>query len=1134
MLKNLISPSSNLYRLLTNIDNHIPVSVFGVGRHEKILILDQFSETKLIVAVSDDDAVSYYETLCDEGKSVDLLINNLETDVSKFSSVSQINTLKTLQDVITGNVDYVVISPKVLLDKLPSVNGIKDSIMSLEVGKSYDIQHLSRQLIRMGYKRDDIVNESLEFSIKGDMLMIYPINSEYPIKISFFDDQIEFIKSYNPDTQQLVDELDIVDIYSVNFLTQQAVDIPRPKYNNREAEDNFDSIMLDINSQLDMGVMPVWAKVYYDDYIHSILDYFDNQLVVFDNPKLILNAITEALSDNKSTFKDNFEQGLVTDKHRDFYFRDNQLFDFSTLKCGLVAFQNINNANNIFKPHAVFSIPTTPQLNYGYNKSTLYNDMARQIWLGYTVIIYAENKELANKLFDMFLPKNVSTQIINSFSQVQKNSINLILKSSSISCCFDEDKLIFIGLKTQKQKVKTNKTASTNYDIFMPEVGDYVVHSTYGIGKCVGITQLNVKNAKKDYIEIEYRNNDKLFLPVENIDSISKYVGGEKPRLNKLGSTEFLKTKQKVREGIRQLTFDLKRLYAERSQIQGICFPKDDEIQLEFEKACPYSLTADQEKAVNDMKNDMQSTRVMDRLICGDVGYGKTEVAIRGTFKAVMAGYQVMVLCPTTILSEQHFNTFESRLKPFGVRCEVLNRFKTNKECESILQEFLDGNIDVLIGTHKLLSEKVKPKNLGLLILDEEQRFGVEHKEKIKRFKTNIDVLTLSATPIPRTLHSALIGIKDVSIIGTPPCGRVPIITTVTEANDSVVISAINRELERDGQVLIIYNRVETIYEYAKYIKSLIGDDIAIDIAHGQMDERSLEKAILKLYNGDTKILISTTLIENGVDLPRANTLIVNNADMLGLGQLYQLKGRIGRSDRQGYAVFMYDKNRVLTEEAYKRLGAIVEYSGLGNGYKIAMRDLEIRGAGSLFGAEQSGHIESVGYSMYLSLLNETLKESKGQSINQLNDVKIDCYFDANLPNYYVENSSNRIEIYTEIAKLTSEEDVSKYIEKLEFNFGSVPSEVVNLMYVAVIKNACAGLDIRKISIGTKSTSITFNNSSPSLLNAITQVMSNSNYDMVLNLENLPIITINNDANLLINMKNIKNLLKVLYEIINK
>ena len=504
--------------------------------------------------------------------------------------------------------------------------------------------------------------------------------------------------------------------------------------------------------------------------------------------------------------------------------------------------------------------------------------MARQIWLGYTVIIYAENKELANKLSDMFLPKNVSTQIINSFSQVQKNSINLILKSSSLSCCFDEDKLIFIGLKTQKQKVKTNKTVSTNYDIFMPEVGDYVVHSTYGIGKCVGITQLNVKNAKKDYIEIEYRNNDKLFLPVENIDSISKYVGGEKPRLNKLGSTEFLKTKQKVREGIRQLTFDLKRLYAERSQIQGICFPKDDEIQLEFEKACPYSLTADQEKAVNDMKNDMQSTRVMDRLICGDVGYGKTEVAIRGTFKAVMAGYQVMVLCPTTILSEQHFNTFESRLKSFGVRCEVLNRFKTNKECESILQEFLDGNVDVLIGTHKLLSEKVKPKNLGLLILDEEQRFGVEHKEKIKRFKTNIDVLTLSATPIPRTLHSALIGIKDVSIIGTPPCGRVPVITTVTEANDSVVVSAINRELERDGQVLIIYNRVETIYEYAKYIKSLIGDDIATDIAHGQMDERSLEKAILKLYNGDTKILISTTLIENGVDLPRANTLIVNNA----------------------------------------------------------------------------------------------------------------------------------------------------------------------------------------------------------------------------------------------------------------
>ena len=1137
MLKNLISSSGNLYRLLNAIDSHIPVSVFGVGRQEKILILDESSDKKLIVAVNDDEAVNYYETLMSENKSVDLLINNLETQVSKFSSATQINVLKTLQDIVTDNVDYVVVSPKVLLDKLPSPKMVKDLILTIKEDESYDINSITKKLVKMGYRKDDIVNESMEFSVKGDILMVYPINMDYPVKISFFDDQVEFIKEYNPDNQSIIGSLDSINIYSANFIidnptSQNKLSIKASKFNDREAEETFNNTISEVNISLDNGILPVWAKVYMPDYDHSIFEFFDDGIVAFDNPKLVLTSLVDTYQDIKNEFKEDIKNGLITDKHKDFYFHEDELFQFKN--CGLVAFQNINNANNIFKPKAVFSIPTTPQINYSYNKSTLYSDMARQILLGYTIVIFAESKELAQKLSDMFLPKNVSTNIIPSLSQVQKNCVNLITKSSCLSCGFDEDKLIIIGLKSQKQKPKTNGGLTSSYDVFMPEVGDFVVHSTYGIGKCVGITQLNVKNAKKDYIEIEYRNNDKLFLPVENIDSISKYVGGDKPKLNKLGSTEFLKTKQKVKESIKKLTFDLKKLYAERSQIKGIMFPLDDEIQLEFEKACPYTLTVDQDKAVTDMKKDMESPRVMDRLICGDVGYGKTEVAIRGAFKAVMAGYQVMVLCPTTILSEQHYNTFESRLKTFGVKCEVLNRFRNNKDTLAILEDFANGNIDILIGTHKLLNENVKPKNLGLLILDEEQRFGVEHKEKIKRFKSNIDVLTLSATPIPRTLHSALIGIKDVSVIQTPPNGRVPVITTVTESNDAVIGNAVSRELERCGQVLIIYNRVESIYEYLAYIRRIVGNDVSIDIAHGQMDEKTLEKAIFKLYNGDTQILISTTLIENGVDLPRANTLIVNNADMLGLSQLYQLKGRIGRSDRQAYAIFMYDKGRMLSEEAYKRLGAIVEYSGLGNGYKIAMRDLEIRGAGSIFGAEQSGHIESVGYSMYLSLLSEAIKENGDTPKLELNDVKIDCYFDANLPNYYVENSSNRIEIYTEIAKLKSEEDIVEYTKKLEFNFGSVPQEVLNLMYVAVIKNSSVGLDIRRISICTKETSITFNSSTPKLLKALTNVIASNRYDVVLNLENLPIITINSDVNLLTNMRNIKELLKVLYENLNK
>ena len=1133
MLKSLISSSGNLNKLLQTIENHIPVSVFGLGMPEKVLILNEFEGTKLVVCVNDEEAILLSKMLESVGKTTNLLLNNLETDVSNFSSFSQINLLTTLQNIVFNNVEYVVSSPNALLNKLPSVNYVKNLSLNLEVGKKYNAKFLIKKLTQMGYKRADVVTDSLQFSFKGDILTLYPINFENPIRISFFDDEIEFIKSFLIESQQLQTSYDSACVYSVNFLTEQkTINFEKLKFQSREAEENFNEIKFEVQKSVEDGVLPVWAMPYFNDFNHSLYEFFSDELIVFDNPKLILNKLTEVVKENKSLIKEKIELGKLTLTHKNFYFDVPQLTEFSGLNAGLVAFQNLNNANNIFKPNAVFSIKTTPQINYGYNKKTIYDDVARNIMLGYTVIIFAENKELASKMAGMFLPKNVLTCTINSISQVQKNCVNLLTKSSTISCCFNEEKLIIIGLKNIKQNKKVNSAVSS-FNNFLPEVGDYVVHNTYGIGKCVGITKLNVNSAQKDYIEIEYKNNDKLFLPVENIDSISKYVGGEKPKLNKLGSTEFLKTKQKVKEGIKKLTFDLKKLYAERSQVKGIEFPADDEIQEEFEKTCPFNLTSDQDRAVMEVKKDMQSKKAMDRLICGDVGFGKTEVALRAAFKAIMAGYQVMLLCPTTILSEQHYNTIMVRMKNFGVRAECLNRFKTKAETTKILKDLESGEINIIVGTHRLLSADVKTKNLGLLILDEEQRFGVEHKEKIKRLKSNIDVLTLSATPIPRTMHASLIGIKDISVIETPPTGRVPVITAVTEQSDDVILNAIMRELNRDGQVLIVYNRVETIYEFCAHIKNLVGENVSIDVAHGQMDEKTLENAILNLYNGKTQILISTTLIENGVDLPRANTLIVINADMLGLGQLYQLKGRIGRSDKQGYAIFCYDKSKMLSEEAYKRLGAIVEYSGLGNGFKIAMRDLEIRGAGSLFGAEQSGHIESVGYSMYLSLLSEAVKELKGEKTNVVSDVKIDCYFDANLPNYYIENTSNRIEIYSEIAKINSKQKADEFLSKLEFNFGEVPKEVENLVYVARIKNSCPSF-VKRVSITPNNSNIYFSYSNEEILKTLTQILANTKNQIVLNLENLPIITIKNDTKLFNTLENVENVLNLLSKNENK
>lgn len=1120
MLKNLINSQGNLFRLLTAIQNKTPVSVFGVGLSEKILILNEFEDKKLIVCVNDDEAVNVFETLNNEGKNACLLINNLETEVSNFSDTSKINLLNVLQNIVTNSVEYVVASPKAILNKLPSSQAVKNYILKLEVKKCYNLKKLTKQLVLMGYKKTDVVNESLEFSVKGDVLTIYPINLENPIRISFFDDEIEFIKMFDYQTQQVIESYENINIFSLNFLGSCEVNFSEKNFKSRDAQDRFNEITSNIKQSLNEGVIPCWAHPFVTDFSHSIFEFFNDEVVVFDNPKLIINSVTDFLKENTSYIKEKIELGELTFIHKNFYFDMLELFEFKNCSAGLVAFQNLNNANNIFKPRAVFNISTTPQINYANNKTTLYNDMARQIVLGNTVLIYAENPELAQNLKEMFLPKNVSTIVINSVSQVQKNCVNLLTKSSSLSCGFTEDKLIIIGLKSKKTTVKKT-SVSTSFNTFLPEVGEFVVHNTYGIGKCLGITQLKVNNAKKDYIEIEYKNQDKLFLPVENIDSLAKYVGGTKPKINKLGSVEFLKTKQKVKESIKQLTFDLKKLYAERSTIKGIEYPKDDEVSAMFEKGCPFNLTADQDKAVLDVKTDMQSAKVMDRLICGDVGFGKTEVAIRAAFKAVMAGYQVMVLCPTTILSEQHYNTIISRMKDFGVKCEVLNRFKSSKSEKEVLNGLISGDIDIIVGTHRLLSSDVKLKKLGLLILDEEQRFGVEHKEKIKRLKNNIDVLTLSATPIPRTLHSALIGVKDISVIETPPYGRIPVITTVCEQSDNIIASAINRELSRDGQVLIVYNRVETIFDFVNYIKSLINESVVIDVAHGQMDEKSLENAIFNLYNGSTQILVSTTLIENGVDLPRANTLIVTNSDMLGLSQLYQLKGRIGRSDKQAYAIFCYDKGKIISDEAYKRLGAIVEYSGLGNGFKIAMRDLEIRGAGSLFGAEQSGHIETVGYSMYLTLLNEAVAEIKGEEVKKQSDVKIDCYFDAHLPNYYVENTENRMEVYSQISKIDSYAKMDETVKKLQFNFGEVPKEVVNLMYVARIKNLCVGLDVRKISITLNSTNICFNSSSNELLKKLTAVLSDNKLDAVLNLESLPIITIKNQINLLQSLENL-------------
>ena len=1120
MLKNLVSKVGILNKLETAINNKVAVSVFGTNFGEKLAILSDHNGS-LVVLPDKDSAIKAFNALTESKKVCRLVLNKFEPEVNSFNNSNETALCLALSDVLCGVADFLIVTPEVLLNKLPTKQEFLNNIIKLEVNKSYNLKSLKQSLISLGLKNVEADVEMGEFSFKGDVLTVFPINYETPVRISFFDDEIEYIKVLTADMVGVSEEISSFTISPTRLITK-SVDFNIELKNNKTLETAKEKLNKATQNNLS-GKVDTWLHPFIN-LQNNIFSYFENENVFFDSPKQIVNVIKTELEKAKDEYLEQLNCGELLTEHKNFYFSLPEIFNFTSQ--GLVAFQNINNANNIFKPSAVFSVVCSPLLNYSFSSVTLSNDIAKFCLNGYTVILFAETKVYAQELKNKLMGNNPNINIVSTVSQINFGSVNIVTKPLGFSYCFVDEKLVVIGLtKKVKNVTKLNSTKTEDVFGFLPTVGDYVVHNGFGIGKCVALTKLTFNNTTKDYVELEYKGGDKLYLPVENIDSLSKYVGSDKaPKLNKLGSNDFLKTKQKVKAGLKQLTFDLKKLYAKRNQTKGIVFSEDDEIIENFEKSFPYALTPDQEKAAQDVKTDMVSGKVMDRLVCGDVGYGKTEVALRAAFRAIVSGYQVMLLCPTTILSEQHFNTCVERMQNFGVKVEVLNRFKTAKQTKQILEKLKNGEIDILCGTHRLLSSDVVFKKLGLLILDEEQRFGVEHKEKIKKLKTNVDVLTLSATPIPRTMHISLIGVKDISIIATPPYNRIPVLTQVMEYNENELKFYINRELERGGQVLIVYNRVETIYEFSAKIKKLVDSGVVIDVAHGQMDEKTLENSIYNLYSNRTQILISTTLIENGIDLPNANTIIVVNADMLGLSQLYQLKGRIGRSNRQAYALFTYDKGKVLTEEAYKRLGAIVEYSGLGNGFKIAMRDLEIRGAGSVFGAEQSGHIESVGYSMYLTLLNDAIKEINGETAVAFSDVKIDCYFDANLPNYYISGTSARISTYNEVSKLSNLVEFKQTIEKFENGFGLVPPEFKNLMYVAIIKNITKKLNVKKVSIGLTETLIVFNNSSENSLK-IASKLCGGNSQVKLSLENGLVIKINNFSNVEKTCVNIINIL---------
>ena len=816
---------------------------------------------------------------------------------------------------------------------------------------------------------------------------------------------------------------------------------------------------------------------------NNILSFTTN--IFYDEPKKLLSEA------------EIFNNSLGEDKKLFLNFED----IFKSFNINLISFNNLLSQTNFFKPDLVINFKTSSPKKYLFDYRELIKDINIFIRGGYKVSLFCGN-EINKSKMEKFLLENSITTVSDDYLDAGVRVFANYLPSSAWLLSLDS---ILIGTDDlyKKNVIKSNKKQKVFYS---PKVGDFVVHELHGVGKCIALTRMKLADVEKDYFVIEYAGGDKFYLPSEQAGSISAFLGSDTaPKLNKLGGAEFERIKEKVYKNVKELAINLLELYSEREKQKGYKYTEGGYLYEMFEQAFEFEETEDQLSAISDVILDMEKGKIMDRLVCGDVGYGKTEVALRAIYKAILNGKQVAFLCPTTILAEQHFATAKKRFEGFMVRLNKLNRLVPEPQVKEIKKCIANGELDLVIGTHKLLANDIVFKDLGLLVLDEEQRFGVGDKEKIKALKKDIDVLTLSATPIPRTLHMSLSGIRDISIIETPPKERLPIQTFVVEESEELIIDACKKELSRQGQILIVYNRVETIYDFANRIKELL-PDVKIGVAHGKLPQKMLEDTILKLYNGDFQILIATTLIENGVDLPLANTLIVIDSDRLGLSQLYQLRGRIGRSNRLAYAYFTFNGNKVLTEQAYKRLEAIMEFTDLGSGFKIAMRDLEIRGAGNVLGKEQHGHMEKVGYDMYCKLLQDAVKELKGEKVKEKKEIKMDISLSAYIPEDYIVSEAERIRRYGEISEISSFEELEKTKQELIEGYGELPIEVENILLIAYLKNLAQAEDVKRVLINDSTCKLYLYKKDEILTEKLANIIEKNKDFTVLKFEDVPII----------------------------
>lgn len=1077
MLKDYLTPENlggELAEIGRNIRGGIPSAVFGVNFAEKCLIASSVGLPVLYIVkdglygakiAEELTALSGERTVYLPAKDDVLLYK------SAFDRTSLFARLNALYEIKNG-AKFVVTTFQSLLQLFPR------DIPTIKIRKNevYDIGGIVNRLVKFGYRREEFADDRATFALRGDILEINPVNGEYSYRVDFFGDEVESVfRFYGEDRENktAVTEFEIIAATDVIVGDDEVEDIKQTlrqslsKFGTLSVRDDARKIVNDLEEKLDGGV-PCGELQFVMPILKSVTDDFTtympmDTLVVYDESKMLVDGITATLKDHSERLLTLGRAGKIFD------FSARQLSDCRKLIKRLnsfreVAFQNITTTINFFNPLKTYSLRCSPVARYTADFEAIYDDVKNWKFGGYKVIICCGNDKRADSLSDELYARGC--MCVRGDNAEARNGVAVVtsyfLPSGLI---YHSAKLVLIGTGDLYIATKENKRIKRKRgDLFQaPEVGDYAVHEVHGIGYVKGVKRITTQEGSKDYVAVEYLGGDTLYVGVDQMDKLTKYMGGgEKPRLNRIGGKEFERIKERVKASISEMTIDLKKLYKARKEKKGFAFSADDAFSEEFDEAFEFEPTEDQIQSVAEIKADMESEKVMDRLLCGDVGFGKTEVAFRAAFKAIADGKQVALVCPTTILCEQHYRAAKKRFENFGVRIESLNRFKTSAQQKKIITDLADGLISFVIGTHRLFGSDVKFHDLGLLVLDEEQRFGVEHKEKLKLLKENVDTLTMTATPIPRTLHMSLAGIRDISVINTPPNIRIPVQTYVVEESDALFKDAITRELAREGQVLVMHNRVETIYKLADKLKTIV-PEAEIIVAHGQMDAKTLEDSVMKFYDGDYNVLVATTIIENGIDLPRANTIIVTDSDKLGLSTLYQLKGRVGRSNVMAHAYFTFDRDKVMSEAAYKRLSALTEFTEMGSGYKIAMRDLEIRGAGNVMGKEQHGHMDKVGYELYNKLLKESLGETKKES-----DVELDVNMDAYIPEDYISTSSSRMDCYKQIAEITADEDDERVTRSLEEYYGKIPREVRNLIMIAKLKAAAKKRGAVKVAVGSK------------------------------------------------------------------